>query len=165
MFCSVTTAHGLDIYTGVMVGQGTAFADDYAHGGGSFGGMLGISVSTFRGEIEYNYIYGRRSAGKVFAYDSKIKAHSGMLNGYILMPTPMIKPYIGAGIGSVFAGEISNQDISPRMAYQGMVGLQLKVPFLPLFADVETRVLYSGRVTQDYSLTQWDGRLKVRYAF
>ncbi|MCL2017818.1 MAG: hypothetical protein FWG80_03560 [Alphaproteobacteria bacterium] len=157
----VSGAHAdlFDFYTGVTGGIGHAFANDFSHKGYSFGTVFGIDIPIFRTEIEYNYIHGERGA-------STINAHAGMMNGYIkLSPTPIIKPYIGGGVGSIFAGSIAKENINASIAYQAMIGVQLDFPFLPIFTDIETRVLFAENVTPDSNFTRWDARLKLRYQF
>ena len=69
---------------------------DWKSTSNSFGLILGIDIPIIRVEAEYDYLVSRR-----------ISLHTGMLNAYLkLLPTPFVQPYIGAGIGTVFGGDI-----------------------------------------------------------
>ena len=148
----------LDFYGGAVVGAGTNFIDSRAHGGNSYGAMFGVDIPLIRAEAEYNYVHGKRN-------NDTVNLNIGMLNGYLKTPFPIIKPYIGAGIGRVFGGNSDMVDIHSATAYQGMVGIQFDTFFLPLFIDAETRVLLANGIAPDVNLTIWDARLKLRYHF
>ena len=117
----------------------------------------------FRIELEYNYLDAE-----------KITTNIGMVNAYFKIPTPIIKPYIGGGIGATFDGKykpkhLAQIDTKDTIAYQGMLGITLNIPVLPFNIDVEGRVLYVPdmiKITNtDTDLLQYDGRVKLRYVF
>lgn len=156
-----------DIYAGGTYGFGgyTLFTDDndISQSAQSYGAILGMDIPLFRIELEYNYL------------DSdKIETNLAMANAYFKIPTPVLKPYIGAGIGTTFSGKYTptNQahiDIDDTMAYQGMLGITLDLPALPFNIDIEGRVLYAPNAFEiaahDTDLLQYDGRVKLRYVF
>ena len=156
-----------DIYAGATYGIGgyTMFADDndISKSSQSYGAVLGMDIPMFRVELEYNYL------------DSDaITANLGMVNAYFKVPTPVVKPYIGVGIGSTFDSkyEPKNQaaiDIEDTLAYQGMLGITLDVPVIPFNIDVEGRVLYAPDIYKsadiEPDLLQYEGRVKLRYVF
>ena len=150
-----------DIYAGATAGVGgsTWFADGHENDGAqSYGAMVGIDIPFVRGELEYNYLTGDAA-----------KLHLAMANVYAKMPLPLVKPYLGAGIGMVFAGDYDDVDAKNAPAYQGMLGATLDVPVLPFKIDVEGRVLYATDVldlpNEDVDLLQYEGRVKLRYVF
>ena len=152
-------ADTLDFYAGGIIGAGTSFQGDRAFGGLSYGAVLGIDIPVLRAEAEYNYLRGKRNG-------DSINAHVGMVNGYIkFLPTPVIKPYIGLGLGSTLGGGMADEDIKAAWAVQGMLGIQIDLTFIPVWVDLETRLLHAAKATPDDGLTQWDARMKLRYAF
>ncbi|MDR2268722.1 MAG: hypothetical protein LBD94_00885, partial [Rickettsiales bacterium] len=102
----------------------------------SYGAVLGIDIPVIRIEGEYDYLLSKN-----------VDIQAAMINLYIkLFPTPIVKPYIGAGIGSAFAGRIGgdiDQKVESSKAFQGMLGLQISIPATSLFVDVEGRVFYT----------------------
>lgn len=166
--CNKANANPLiDVYVGGMyaVGGNTLIADDtdVSKSVSSYGAVFGMDIPLFRLELEYDYI------------DSdKITTNLGMLNAYFKMPTPMVKPYIGAGIGMTFDGNYAyadkiDFDTDDVVAYQGMIGVTLNLPVLPFNVDVEGRVLYAPDMidvlNNNIDMLQYDGRLKLRYVF
>lgn len=156
-----------DIYMGGTYGFGgqTLFTDDenISKSSQSYGAILGIDIPLFRIEAEYNYLE-----------SDKITTNLGMLNAYFKIPTPVIKPYIGAGIGTTFDAKytprgIPHIDIDDTMAYQGMLGITLDMPALPFNIDIEGRALYAPNMFKiadnDVKFLQYDGRIKLRYVF
>jgi opacity protein-like surface antigen len=131
---------------------------------GSFGGMIGIDIPVFRFEAEYNYMIGKNMSLSV-----------GMVNGYIKwLPTPIVKPYVGFGIGKVLGGKIRGDiDRAPdaSIPFQGMIGLQIEIPATSLSVDVEGRAMYIESVYnmpivgRDIGALQADLRVKIRYVF
>lgn len=156
-----------DIYAGATYGIGgyTMFADDndISKSSQSYGAVLGMDIPMFRVELEYNYL------------DSDaITANLGMVNAYFKVPTPVVKPYIGVGIGSTFDSKYEPKntaaiDIEDTLAYQGMLGITLDVPVIPFNIDVEGRVLYAPDIYKsadiEPDLLQYEGRVKLRYVF
>lgn len=151
-----------DLYAGATVGAGavTTFADDENHtdAAQSYGAMFGIDLPLLRFEAEYNYLN-----------DDKATMHLGMINAYFKMPSTIIMPYAGVGVGTIFGGDFGNFDIKSRPAYQGMLGITFDMPVLPLKFDVEGRVLYAADVVKvanfEPDILHYDLRLKLRYVF
>lgn len=150
-----------DIYAGATAGFGgeTWFADENeSHTAQSYGAVLGIDVPFVRGEVEYDYLTG-----------DDAKLHLVMANVYAKMPTPVIKPYLGAGIGMIVDGEYGPWDAEKTAAYQGMLGVTFDLPVIPFNIDVEGRVLYANEVLKlpddSADLLHYDARLKLRYVF
>ncbi len=152
-----------DIYGGATIGMGasTTFYDGHSdtHSAQSYGAVIGLDIPLFRVEAEYNYLY----------HDAE-KLHIGMLNAYAKMPTLMLQPYIGAGVGAVFAGSSDyDTDIDTRGAYQAMLGVTFDVPVLPLKFDAEARALYANGIYEiadkKADVLHYDLRLKMRYIF
>lgn len=155
-----------DIYAGGTYGVGgyTLLADENESASAqSYGAVLGMDLPLFRVELEYNYMNA-----------DDITLNLGMVNGYFKLPTPVFKPYIGAGIGTTFSSSyepVANVsiDIDDTIAYQGMLGLTLDIPVIPFNIDIEGRVLYASDLfemtTEKYDLLQYEGRVKLRYIF
>lgn len=151
-----------DIYAGATAGFGgyTLFADDdhLSDSAQSYGAIVGVDIPVFRFELEYDYLH-----------YSDAKAHIGMINAYAKMPLPVVKPYLGAGIGTVFDGDADGIEFDTGMAYQGMLGLTLDLPVLPFKVDVEGRVLYAPDIFKvsdiEPDILHYDGRIKLRYVF
>ncbi len=156
-----------DIYGGATYGIGahTLLADDndVSKSAQAYGAIFGVDIPLFRLELEYNYL------------DSdKLTTNLGMVNAYFKVPTPLLKPYIGAGVGTTFDGKYMpvksvDVDTDDVIAYQGMLGLTLNLPVLPFNVDVEGRVLYAPDMfryeNNDVDLLQYDARIKLRYVF
>jgi hypothetical protein len=152
-----------DLYAGATIGAGgvTSFASgsknntDMAQ---SYGAMFGVDIPLLRFEAEYS-----------FMNDDKVKMHLGMVNAFFKMPSTVIKPYAGVGVGTIFGGDFGSLDIKTKPAYQGMLGLTVDVPVLPVKFDVEGRVLYSANVIKVSNISpdvlHYDLRLKLRYVF
>lgn len=155
-----------DIYMGATVGAGgvTIFADnnDKTYASQTFGAMFGIDIPAFRFEGEYNYLRA-----------SDFNTNLAMVNAYFKMPSTVIKPYLGLGVGASFSGDYDVKDIKSSMkttaAYQGMLGLTMDLPALPLKFDIEGRVLYAPDIFSKFDvkpdLLHYDARLKLRYVF
>ena len=156
-----------DIYAGGTFGiGGYALYSDGEHdtySSQSYGAVLGMDIPLFRIELEYNFING-----------DEVSANLGMVNAYFKLPTPVVKPYIGAGIGTTFSSKYEPEnapkiDIDDTMAYQGMLGITLDLPVIPFNVDVEGRVLYAPDMFQvanhDTDMLQYEGRVKLRYVF
>ncbi len=156
-----------DIYAGGTAGFGASsqiidkhFND---HSAQSYGAVIGIDIPLFRIEAEYNYLTG---------YDTTINL--AMINGYFKIPTPVFKPYFGAGLGTTFESTY-NPDFAPHInmdksiTYQGMLGLTLDLPLTPVKFDIEARVLYANNAyeiaTKMVDIMHYDARLKLRYTF
>ncbi|MDR0741789.1 MAG: outer membrane beta-barrel protein [Rickettsiales bacterium] len=153
----------IDIYAGATMGAGGATLfmndDNYTDSGQSFGALAGIDIPLFRFEAEYNYLN-----------DSDTKLNIGMLNAYFKMPSTVIKPYLGLGLGTVFGGNAGDFDIDARAAYQGMLGITFDMPVLPVKFDAEARALYAPNLFTTAAnakpdLLHYDLRLKARYVF
>ncbi len=149
-----------DIYAGATYGIGgyTMFTDgkDISKSSQSYGAVLGMDIPMFRIELEYNYLDA-----------DALNINTGFVNAYFKIPTPIVKPYIGAGIGSTFDSkyEPTDTNIKDAMAYQGMLGITLNLPVIPFNIDVEGRVMYAPDIMSDVNLLQYEGRAKLRYVF
>lgn len=156
-----------DIYAGGTYGVGgyTVFIDDehISDSSMSYGAVLGLDIPLFRIELEYDYLD-----------TDDATMNLGFVNGYFKIPTPILKPYIGAGIGYTFSSEyepsnMSKIDIDDTIAYQGMLGITLNLPIIPFNIDVEGRVLYAPDMFEITNiapdLLQYEGRVKLRYVF
>lgn len=156
----------IDVYAGGMFGAGGAVTYmDHHHkndAAQSFGAIFGIDIPLIRVEAEYNHLT-----------NDSFSTNDAMLNAYFKMLSTMIHPYIGVGVGSVFGGHVSenniNYDIKSTVAYQGMLGLTFDILALPLKFDVEGRALYAPNFveigTGKPDFLQYDARLKLRYIF
>lgn len=152
-----------DIYGGLTVGGGAAtqFAKHDAHTNAaqSYGAVFGVDVPIIRIEAEYNYLN-----------DDDARAHVGLVNAYAKMPSTVVHPYIGAGIGAIFGGHADDDiKLSHTAAYQGMLGLTFDVMILPIKVDAEARALYAPNFYTAENikpdLLHYDLRLKLRYTF
>ncbi len=152
-----------DPYIGATAGVGgvTTFVDGDTHSdmAQSYGALIGLDVPFIRIEGEYNYLN-----------DKDITAHIAMGNVYLKMPMLLVNPYIGAGVGAMFHGEIDHgPDIDTTVAYQGMLGLTFDIPVLPFKIDAEARALYVpdaySVATKDADILHYDARVKLRYIF
>ncbi len=163
-----------DFYVGGMVGVGgqTIFSSNEHDTSTSrlLGAIAGVDIPVFRVEGEYNYI------------DSQdLDTSAIMVNAYFKVPSTLIMPYIGAGIGTVFGGKHeftdantqikTKYDIHSTAAYQGMLGATIDILAVPIKFDVEGRVLYAPDIykieatntTPD--LMEYNARIKMRYIF
>ncbi len=152
-----------DVYAGatVAVGGATIFANDtdVSRNAQSYGAVIGFDIPVFRFELEYDYMHA-----------DSIKMHIGMINAYAKMPLPMVKPYIGIGIGNIFSGQDEGFiDIDSVAAYQAMLGVTFDIPVLPIDVDIEGRALYAADIYDFAGLKpdflQYEARLKLRYVF
>ena len=155
-----------DIYAGGTYGIGgyTLMADENkSHSAQSYGAVLGIDIPMFRLEAEYNY-----------TDTDYITLNAGLVNAYFKLPTPVLKPYFGAGVGTTFSSKYEptkniSIDIDDTIIYQGMLGVTLDIPAVPFNIDLEGRVLYASDLfevaTEKYDLLQYEGRVKLRYVF
>lgn len=121
----------------------------------SYGAILGLDLPIIRLEGEYGYLT-----------TDGLETNTAMANIYLKIPSAIIKPYIGAGIGSIFGG---NQDIHSTAAYQGMVGATIDILKLPIKPEIEARVLYAPNIIEYYDYTpdllHYDLRVKLKYVF
>ena len=162
-----------DFYLGGMVGAGgqTMFTKDEHDASSSrlIGAIVGVDIPVFRIEGEYNYID-----------SSDFNANTAMLNGYVKVPSTLIQPYIGAGIGTMFGGKHTltatdgtktKFDTDSTAAYQAMLGATIDILAVPIKFDVEGRVLYAPDIykvpttntTPD--IMEYNVRIKMRYIF
>ncbi|MCL1892400.1 MAG: outer membrane beta-barrel protein [Alphaproteobacteria bacterium] len=164
MLCiGAANAATVDFYVGAMAGLGslqTGGTNSFAQ---SYGALVGLDMPVVRAEVEYSYIHSTRSG-------ADLNANLAFVNGYVkLTPTPMVKPYVGLGIGTLFAGSVSaggvSEDMNTQVAYQGMLGVQSNIPATSLFVDVEYRTAYAPNIFEHADFWQNEVRLKLRYAF
>lgn len=166
LFLSANAHAGIiyDMYAGLTLGAGaeTVFSDNdnTTNSAQSFGGMFGVDLPVFRVEAEYNLLR---------EHDTTMNL--AMANAYFKMPSTVIKPYLGAGLGIMFDGKNDKYDISfdSTAAYQGMVGVTLDVPALPFKFDVEARAIYIPDIYEISNIQpdvlHYGARLKARYIF
>lgn len=158
-----------DFYLGAMAGAGgqTIFTRDDNKTDSSmiFGANLGIDIPLFRLEAEYNYL---KSAD--------LHANMGMVNAMFKVPSTLIQPYFGAGIGLAFEGKHTpvpglEYKLESTAGYQAMLGATIDILALPIKFDIEGRALYVPnmyKIAVDNStpdLLEYDVRLKVRFIF
>ena len=173
ILCSLTAAATMpamanpvwDLYAGVSVGAGaqTMFGDgrNETNTSQSFGAMFGLDVPLFRTELEYTYIG-----------ESNSHASIGFINAYFKMPSTMIRPYLGLGIGLMFNGEENeryNKKFDTKPGYQGMLGVTIDVPKLPFKFDVEAHAIYIPDVLrfadERPDIFHYEAKIKLRYIF
>jgi opacity protein-like surface antigen len=174
LFAVPASAGLVDFYAGATGGLGNSAtyipsgttlptAKDLVGSGKSFGAVVGIDIPIVRIEGEYDYIMSK-----------DVNLNAAMANVYIKwLPTPIVKPYIGAGAGVTFGGKIDSPLLDLKFesseAFQGMFGLQVDIPATPLMVDLEWRVLYAPSVYEivgkKIGFLQSDIRAKVRYVF
>lgn len=151
-----------DLYAGATVGAGAAteFADDATHtdSAQSYGAVLGLDIPLVRFELEYDYLN-----------NDSARLHMGMINLYGKIPSTVVHPYLGVGVGNVFGGDAHDLDVDSAVAYQGMLGVTFDVPVLPIKIDAEGRAIYIPNLYQvadiKPDLLQYEVRLKLRYVF
>lgn len=153
-----------DLYAGATVGAGAAtiFADDEhpTDPAQSFGAIFGVDLPAFRFETEYNYLNVK-----------DVHSHVALVNAYFKMPSTVIKPYLGVGVGMLIDGEdkANSADLDTSAAYQGMLGVTLDVPGLPCKFDIEARAIYIPDVYKvgdiEPDILHYDARIKLRYLF
>ncbi len=167
---SATSANAnllFDIYTGATAGFGATakfvHSDYHEHSAQSYGAVIGVDIPLFRIEGEYNYLDG-----------SDTTINLAMMNAYFKIPSPMLKPYFGAGIGTTFNSKYQpthqpKVTIDDSITYQGMVGITLDLPFAPIKLDAEGRILYANNaykiIDKTVDIMHYDARLKLRYVF
>jgi hypothetical protein len=172
---SAARAGMLDFYAGATAatGYGAVYlpgslpnADKNLFGDAqAYGVAVGLDIPVFRIEGEYDYLASKH-----------VGLHALLANIYWkLLPTPIVKPYLGLGLGMVAGGTVKlpsgSMGAQSSPALQGMLGLQVAIPLSSLFADIELRLLYADDI-YTYSGTDWsvgylqsDVRAKLRYAF
>ncbi len=152
-----------DIYMGGTYGNGghTLYKEsgDISKSSQSYGAVLGMKFPLLRIELEYNYLD-----------TDAIKMDTGFVNLYLNIPTPIIKPYIGGGIGYAIDSTYEPQNgpktnIDETMTCQAMLGITLDLPVIPFDIDVEGRVMAAPDLMTDVDLLQYEGRAKLRYVF
>ena len=108
-----------------------------------------------------------------------MNTNAAMLNLYAKMPSTVILPYIGAGIGMTFGGKQeftengvkTEYNLDSTAAYQAMLGATIDILKLPLKFDIEGRVLYAPDIYKIEAtntkpdMLQYGVRAKVRYIF
>ncbi len=157
----------IDMYAGAGYGIGRATFSDtiipQTQSTTSYSGLIGIDIPLFRADAEYEYTDG-----------DSMKYQTAMVNGYFKIPTPVIKPYIGAGAGLIIEGDTFygiQKFESEKFIYQAMAGITVDVAVIPFDVDVEGRIrnaanIYIDPITNDGAdLLQMDLRAKIRYIF
>lgn len=152
-----------DFYAGGIFGTGgnTLFiSDDHNKSDSSlvFGGIMGVDIPLVRIEAEYNHLT-----------SSDFHANTAMANAYLKLPTALVKPYFGAGVGILFNGKYDNDDTDTVAAYQAMLGLTIDQTIFPVKFDIEGQILYAPTVYEkshtDIDFLEYNLRLKARYIF
>ena len=154
-----------DLFAGVSIGAGaqTMFGDglNKTNTSQSFGAMFGIDIPLFRAELEYTYIG-----------ESDSHASIGFANAYFKMPSTVIRPYLGLGVGVMFDGKETskyNLEFDTKPAYQGMLGVTIDVPKLPFKFDVEAHAIYIPNILQFNDerpdILHYEAKIKLRYIF
>jgi hypothetical protein len=161
-----------DFYVGGFAGVGgqTMFADskNETDSAGVFGAVAGMDLPIFRVEAEYDYFTA-----------SDLNTNAALVNVYAKMPSTIIQPYLGGGIGMVFGGDQklvknnveSKYNLDTTPAYQAMLGATIAILAIPIKFDIEGRALYAPNVyTVDGTnlkpdMLQYNVRAKVRYIF
>lgn len=155
-----------DFYVGGMLGAGgqTLFADHHNETDASqvFGAIAGMDLPIFRVEAEYDYFN-----------SSDLNTNAAMVNVYAKMPSTIILPYIGGGVGMVFGGNQTinsvEYSIDSTSAYQAMLGATIDILAVPLKFDIEGRILYAPDIYKIDNATpdmlQYGVRAKARFIF
>lgn len=121
----------------------------------SYGAMFGIDLPIIRVEAEYNYLT-----------TDALEVNATMLNAYIKIPSLIVKPYFGAGVGTVFGG---TANIDSTAAYQAMIGATIDILKLPIKPEIEARAIYAKDIINtdliNSDLLQYEVRLKLKYVF
>ena len=161
-----------DFYIGGMVGAGgqTLFAEhkNETDPAQMFGAVVGMDLPIFRVEGEYDYFN-----------SSDLDTNAAMVNLYAKLPSTIILPYIGGGIGMVFGGDHTITDaavkteykIDSTAAYQAMLGATIDILKLPLKFDIEGRVMYAPDIYKieatgsSPDLLEYGVRAKARFIF
>lgn len=153
-----------DIYGGLSFGVGaqTFFMhdDNTTRSAQSFGAMFGVELPAFRIEAEYNYLN-----------SSDSHASLAFANAYFKMPSTVVKPYLGIGVGVEFGGKNDKYsvDFDTSAAYQGIFGATIDTPALPIKFDIEGRAVYIPDIAKvgdaRPDVLHYEGRVKVRYVF
>ena len=164
-----------DFYVGGIAGAGgqTMFTDHKNKTDSStvFGAIAGMDIPFFRIEGEYDYFK-----------SSNLNTNAAMVNVYAKMPSTIIVPYIGGGVGMIFDGDYSIEKnsieteyhVKTTAAYQAMLGATLGILAIPLKFDVDGRALYAPDVVKipgdgtsnlTPDMLQYQVRVKARWIF
>jgi hypothetical protein len=87
------------------------------------------------------------------------------------MPSTVVKPYLGIGVGMEFGGKNDKYsvDFDTSAAYQGIFGATIDTPALPIKFDIEGRAVYIPDIAKvgdaRPDVLHYEGRVKVRYVF
>ncbi|MCT4552308.1 MAG: porin family protein [Alphaproteobacteria bacterium] len=137
----------------------------------AFGWELPIPVLDIRAEIEYNKMGDAKD-------NNDVEYESIMANAYIDIPfpTPLLSPYVGAGVGKItdgtvnVGGPVGDVELEEDgIGYQYMVGLDINIPATPFYTSLEYRKIVNpftveGGIGED-DLEQDVVSLKARYVF
>lgn len=153
-----------DIYAGAFLGSGARSVfknmDITTDPSIVYGAVFGLDVPILRVELEYNRMH-----------SDNLKFDLGMINGYAKMPSTLVKPYFGIGLGATIDGKFESIDksLSGKPAYQAMFGATFDFPVLPVKFDIELHGLYIPKFNDflgvKYDSLSYDIRLKARYIF
>ncbi|MBN1783524.1 MAG: outer membrane beta-barrel protein [Alphaproteobacteria bacterium] len=81
-----------------------------------------------------------------------------MVNAYAGLPIPLVQPYIGVGTGMA-------KTLSPtyHTAYQGMIGVEVSLPVLPIAVGVEYRYFEMDEGNSDVTNQSVLAKLRVQF--
>ncbi|MBF0381045.1 MAG: outer membrane beta-barrel protein [Magnetococcales bacterium] len=137
-------ADGLDFEMGYDAGYAAAIA-------------IGYDLPMLPVKVEVEYLYQTADVDKISdppagftalsTFSGEATVNALMANAYVNLPIPLIKPYIGVGLGgaNVNYSSISTDNMqlfdesSTLFAYQGMIGIVFSVPVLPVELMAEYR--------------------------
>jgi len=185
-YASVKATYGKKEMDGRLTDAGEIYKTaktDWKWGGSA---AIGLKVCAFRGEFEYNQMFG--SARDTRVYDTSTGSvsrgsqfyRSYMLNGYFDIPTyTPIRPYVGAGVGLArvknrlyfLDDDYLTKKRETNIAYQLMAGIGYNVtPNWTL--DVGYRWVDNGHTgwnsaagKADFDATEHQLTMGVRYTF
>ena len=147
---------GVVMFENGGAGDGLDFELDY-EAGYAAAIALGYDLPVLPLKFEVEYLYQTANIDEIsnppagftalstFSGDATV--HALMANAYVNLPIPLLKPYIGVGVGgaNVNYSSISTDSLqlfdesSTLFAYQAMVGILFSVPILPLELMAEYR--------------------------
>ncbi|MBF0445981.1 MAG: outer membrane beta-barrel protein [Magnetococcales bacterium] len=147
---------GVVMFENGGAGDGLDFELDY-EAGYAAAIAIGYDLPMLPIKVEVEYLYQSAKIDEIsnppagftalstFSGDATVNAL--MANAYVNLPIPLLKPYIGLGVGgaNVNYSSISTDSMqlfdesSTHFAYQGMVGILFSVPVLPLELMAEYR--------------------------
>ncbi|MBF0194501.1 MAG: porin family protein [Magnetococcales bacterium] len=147
---------GIVMFENGGAGDGLDFELDY-EAGYAAAIALGYDLPVLPLKFEVEYLYQSANVDEVSSppagftalstFSGEATVNALMVNAYVNLPIPLLKPYIGIGVGgaNVNYSSISTDNMqlfdesSTLFAYQGMVGILFSVPVLPVELMAEYR--------------------------